>query len=1808
MKDNNLRINDKLKRVVSFILALIISLGIIPNFSTDNYVKAETENFSLYRRSGDFTGSAYFHLKSAGGWSIACEDPDYHPPVDNGESVNFTSDNIVEIHDLYLKKMVYYINDFVKDVVVPQGWDGPGIFEKENGGVAYSLGGLNNRDKAYHLLHFFLGNRNKNNTTYFREGYLQYVDYLSKKAPAPANLKIYRIPRATIYGNKAEASRPSSRPYQNMLIFKFDNEPEKLNFSIRKVSENKTLTDISKYGYSLENAQYGVYKSNADAKANRNKLATLTTNSQGISNKVSLEVGTYHVKEIKAPKGFYLDQKIYRVELKDKDLELKVTDKPKFDPLNIMLKKQDDKGKALSGAEFEVKYYTKTNLTKEEILKTSPVRTWIFKTDEDGYFDFHDDFKIGGDELFKVDGKPKGLIGTYTFVETKAPKGYTIPKNNFYIGYVNENGKVTNPAENGTIYNAPIVSNQEQKGKFEISKIDFESKAKLENVEFNILDENKAVIGKLVTDENGHAESGELPLGTYLLKEARAPQGYVSLKEEIKISILGDNTGNHLTKNISIGKSENASLEGDLITISNKAQKMRFVLQKEDFITGNIPQGQNSSLENATYDVILVKSHQKGSKLEEGSVVASLKTEKDGRVQSPILELGIYDVIEKTNSNGYDKNPVAVRVEGIGDETGYELTSKVGQKTQNAQALVDIYNQKIDELNSLNKMNANGDEYRKLDHIKARENKLEVKENTLVITNEIPEYGRISITKHQDGKTGLENSSQSGERLPEANIKFDIYDWNNKLVDSIITDKSGRGSSKWLPMGRYLVKQASHKEGFIDVEDFEVEIKGDWAEYQYNLENYANLKYLQIVKKDAETGQIIPQAGVVFELYDDKGQIVKHTLRYPETKEITQFVTGENGIVQLPEKVTTGNYVLKEIKAPSGYFLDPNGEPIKFNIPDDNGLVKIFVQEVKNTPQKGRLILEKTAPILKKTELDEKTGITKLIFEKDLLSDTKWELRAKEDIYSGDKKTLIHKKGDLVDTHITNAKSPIKSKELALGKYTLKEVSLPDKYVLDTRTYDIEFTPQNQEIRIHSITEEKFNERKDVEFNFTKEFEDDKYFTRNPEAEFGLFLKEDYVENDITIKKDSLLARTKVKADVNSIVEEEVQVPVIEKVIEEINRYEVSEFKEVEKDNKDKPIIKDGKLVGYEKVFEKELINVYKFNTEEEARLKESEIKEAGNLFETKVFTSKVEKEVVSDTKTETKTINKLVVTGKFEKMPIDGKFYIKELSSDGNYVLDDKKHETGFDFSKTQEKENVIKEAKIENSLQKISLVIVKTEMGSNKEIPVAGARYKLVAVDEIKGHTSVGEFITDKDGKITIELLTKGKYYLEEVSSPEGYFKDEGKHEIDLSQGQDGEEKIVELEDEKIPEIKTNAEDDLTGKKNHNPTKTVTIKDKVSFKDLIIGKKYHVKGLLMDKATNKPLLDKKGNPYTSELEFIAQTRQGYVTLLFEVDGEMLRGKTTVVFEDLYRDDKLVYSHNDINDENQTTKTTNPEVGTRFADVNDEKELLPTGVVQVTDTVSFKDLVIGDEYELKLVVMNKETMKPLLDKEGREIVVIKKFIAESKDGQIEVSVNIDLASIRGISIVAFEELSFNGEVIASHKDIEDKNQTIVITNPEMRTKFADFKGDKEVHALKKVKLIDNVYYKDLVVGKEYELKMRIAIKGTNDFVKDKKGNDLVVTKKFIAEKKEGMIPVEVEVDLSKYQGKELVAFERLYYEGIELAIHEDINDMDQTIKVKTPNPKTGDMNLNYYYLLILSGLGILTSSKIRARRREKTL
>lgn len=238
-------------------------------------------------------------------------------------------------------------------------------------------------------------------------------------------------------------------------------------------------------------------------------------------------------------------------------------------------------------------------------------------------------------------------------------------------------------------------------------------------------------------------------------------------------------------------------------------------------------------------------------------------------------------------------------------------------------------------------------------------------------------------------------------------------------------------------------------------------------------------------------------------------------------------------------------------------------------------------------------------------------------------------------------------------------------------------------------------------------------------------------------------------------------------------------------------------------------------------------------------------------------------------------------------------------------------------------------------------------------------------------------------------------------------------------------------------FPEIKTNATDSETKDHVANADKKVTITDEVTYTNLIPGKEYTVSGTLMDKETGKALLV-DGEKITATKTFTPTEPNGSVTLTFTLNAADLAGKTTVVFEDLAFSGKTVAVHKDIKDKDQTVRF--PEVKTSAANT-------ATGVI--TDIVTYKNLIPGKTYTVKGVLMDKETGEPILA-DGKQITAEKEFTPEKSSGKVEMTFGFKQSDLYGKTTVVFEELYLNETLIAKHKDINDKDQTVEIDKPEV--------------------------------------------------------------------------------------------------------------------------------------------------------------
>ena len=320
--------------------------------------------------------------------------------------------------------------------------------------------------------------------------------------------------------------------------------------SIMKKSANPAITDNNPC-YELKGAEYGVYKTEADAKADKNKVNTLTIGkyddtekNKNWSNEIELEAGTYYVKETKAPKGYALNPNAVKVVIEaGKNTWIgeesnDFVDYPQSDPVRILLGKVDketNKNKpqgsaSLAGAEFTVKYYK--GLYDSDPAKSGqvPNRSWVLKTNSNGKAYLNKDYKVSGDDFYYAsNGDPTFPIGTVTIQETKAPTGYFI-NNEVFVRKITTSGSV----EGVDTYNQPEIL--EKVIKFDIKKVQAGTSTPVAGAVFrHTLPDGSTK--DLETNGSGEITITGLASGTHKIKEIKSPDGYQLNPNEVVFNV-----------------------------------------------------------------------------------------------------------------------------------------------------------------------------------------------------------------------------------------------------------------------------------------------------------------------------------------------------------------------------------------------------------------------------------------------------------------------------------------------------------------------------------------------------------------------------------------------------------------------------------------------------------------------------------------------------------------------------------------------------------------------------------------------------------------------------------------------------------------------------------------------------------------------------------------------------------------------------------------------------------------------------------------------------------------------------------------------------------------------------------------------------------------------------------------------------------------------------------------------------------------------------------------------------------------------
>lgn len=274
-------------------------------------------------------------------------------------------------------------------------------------------------------------------------------------------------------------------------------------------------------------------------------------------------------------------------------------------------------------------------------------------------------------------------------------------------------------------------------------------------------------------------------------------------------------------------------------------------------------------------------------------------------------------------------------------------------------------------------------------------------------------------------------------------------------------------------------------------------------------------------------------------------------------------------------------------------------------------------------------------------------------------------------------------------------------------------------------------------------------------------------------------------------------------------------------------------------------------------------------------------------------------------------------------------------------------------------------------------------------------------------------------------------------------------------------------------VPEISTMATDKVTGLQVTYAGKETTVVDSVDITGLTKGQSYTIKGVPMDKTTNKPLVV-DGKAVTVEKTFTADKSYAVIDLEFTFDSSGLKGKEIVWYEYLYYKGNLTAKHTDIKDRKQTIRIAEPEIGTSATDKNTGKRTAYTDKKStIVDEVTYKGIIAGEQYTVKGVLMDKATNEPLLIN-GKEVTAEKEFVANNAKGTVSLEFTFDSSGLKGKEVVVFEYLYYKENQIAEHTNIKDEKQTIKYETSEEKTTEQPT-TEKTTKAKKTPKTGDNV-------------------------------------------------------------------------------------------------------------------------------------
>lgn len=1482
---------------------------------------------------------------------------------------------------------------------------------------------------------------------------------------------------------------------------------------LKKTSANRGITDGNSC-YSLAGAQYGVFSDRGCSQ----RVAVLTTDSSGSSNTVSLDEGTYYVKEIKAAKGYALDPEVHTIQVEESQTaELKVSDEPVFAPPVFVYKiDRETKGTASLGAaslentQFRVNFYN-GHYTKDN-LPDRATRSWVIKS---GTVEISggatvraakrgNPVKVSGDSFYQRGEEVILPLGTLSIEEIQAPAGYQLDSR--YLSASNDTGtpeavhvaRIIQNGEQGRVEDGTEyrVANSVIRGDLQLTKIDKNTQRPIAGVQFRITSKTTKESHVIMTDENGHYSSssayaahshrtnggqagdglwfglnkdggnvpvddgaGALPYDTYTIEELRGPAN------EGKFLYSGSFTITRANYIVNLGNVENADIAIET-TAKDEATGTHYGSAREDAVL--IDRVSYIGLQKEkTYRLVgTLMNRTTGREVvnEDGAAITATKT------FTPKDSNGEIEVEFTFDASGLSGNDVVVYEKlYLGDE-------------------------KLAEHADMN------DDSQTIHFPALRTSAVDYE--TGGKTAKAEEEMKIVDTVSYENLRAGRKYKITGILMDKATGRPALDDNGSKIeAETAFTARAESGTAE------VVFRFPGKKLGGKTLVAFET-LEKDNKEYavHHDITDEAQTIYIPKIgtavrDQDTETHISCAKESAVLidevkyeNLLPGREYVLRGTLVNRETKEAIKDAGGNTVLAQTAFTPSKKN----------------GSEEVSFRF-DAGALGGETVVVFEELLCGGKLIAEHKEvkdedqtiyfPALETEASDQETGKGIAYAGRQVSLEDKVHY---ENLIPGKKYTV---QGVLKDQATGESLLDAQGKEITAKKeFTAKDAQGDVTVVFEfdgsllagkTAVVFEELFADKKRIAVHADIQD---EAQTVEFP--------KIGTQAVDPETGTNLT--YAADEITVADrvtyQNLLPGCGYRLE-GTLMDQETGKPAVD-----------ARGKKIRADTEFVPKEKDG-TVELTFQFPGKGLEGHTFVVFEELSIRKSWFQNV---------TVAVHKDIADEAQT----------------------IYIPRIETAA------RDQDTGMCISQADSEVTLIDEVKFENLAPGREYVLKGTLINRDTKKAVLDGEEKPVAAETVFTPS-------EKAGSVEVEFRFDGRKLAGEtvVVYEELLYQD---HRI-------AEHK--DLEDEKqtvhFPDIATTAEDKKIEDHISFAEEQVTIEDTVHYKNLIPGKTYTLVGTLMDQSTGEPLLDAEGGEITAQKEFTAKDSEGEETVIFEFDGSLLSGKAAVAYEELLVEKQCIAVHADINDAPQTVKF--PEIKTEAIDKETGTNMtMASEEVTIVDTVSYRNLIPDRRYHLKGTLMDRDTGDVALDAEGKEIHADITFVPEEEEGTVELPFCFPGKGLEGHTFVVFEELAvekswFKEVTAAVHKDMDDEAQTIHI--PKVWTEAIDEETlTHQAMADGEIGITDRIFYSNVLVGNEYTVKGVLMDHDTGEPLKDDRGEAVTGEASFVAEETKGEVSVGFSLSGASLAGKTAVIFETLEYEETPIASHEDPEETKQSI------------------------------------------